>query len=69
MPMMSDHETLSQARNELADALKCLLKAEIMGPLDFQKSRQAALTAVDCLDHLLRLKAGVPSSTGEREGS
>ena len=52
--MMSDHETLSRARNELADALKHLLKAEIMTADDFREARNRAAAAVDCLDDLLR---------------
>lgn len=52
--MMSDHETLSRARNELADALKHLLKAEIMTAVDFREARNRAAAAVDCLDDLLR---------------
>lgn len=56
--MMSDHETLSRARNELADALKCLLKAEIMTEADFRAARSRAVAAVECLDDLLRQSNG-----------
>ena len=52
--MMDDHETLSRARNELADALKCLLKAEIMTDEDFRKARGHAAWAIEHLDDLLR---------------
>ena len=51
--MMEDHFSLSAARNHLADALKLLLKAEIMPSTDFQKSRDGALAAVRELDALL----------------
>jgi hypothetical protein len=52
--MMSDHETLSRVRNELADALKCLLKAEIMTDTDFRSAHYHASFAIECLDVLLR---------------
>lgn len=52
--MMSDHEVLSRARNELADALKCLLKARIMTELDFRAARARAAAAIACLDDLIR---------------
>ncbi len=51
--MMEDHETLSRARNDLADALKALLRAEIMDAADFQKARDLALSAVGSLNQLL----------------
>lgn len=63
--MMSDHETLSRARNELADALKHLLKAGIMTAADFRKARNHARSAMDRLDDLLRqpnLKTGARRS-------
>jgi hypothetical protein len=52
--MMDDHFVISQARNDLADALKALLNAEIMTEADFRKSRESALAAVGALDDLLR---------------
>jgi len=52
--MMDDHAILSQARNDLADALKCLLKAEIMTADDFRKSREYATSALRSLDDLLQ---------------
>lgn len=51
--MMHDHSSISRARNHLADALKALLKAEIMNAADFEASRQAAAAAVRELDDLL----------------
>jgi hypothetical protein len=56
--MMDDHYTISKARNHLADALKVLLKAEIMTADDFSRSRQAAQAAVGELDDLLRQSHG-----------
>lgn len=52
--MMDDHFLLSAARNHLADALKALLKGEIMTPADFYLSRECALAAVRQLNALLR---------------
>jgi hypothetical protein len=52
--MMDDHYVICNARNYLSDALKCLLKADIMTAEDFAASRQAAVAAVDELDVLLR---------------
>lgn len=52
--MMSDHETLSRARNKLVDALKILLKPEIMTVVDFGEARGHATAAIACLDDLLR---------------
>lgn len=51
--MMEDHFVLSAARNHLADALKSLLKAEIMTSADFNQSRDSALAAVRQLNALL----------------
>lgn len=51
--MMEDHEILSRVRNELADALKALLRAEIMDAFDFTYARDKALDAVDSLNQLL----------------
>jgi hypothetical protein len=53
--MMHDHETISRARNHLSDALKALLKAEIMGDRDFLESLRHATAAVDHLNALLRI--------------
>ena len=52
--MMDDHELLSAARNDLADALKCLLKAEIMDGADFHAAWSFAVKATAKLDALLR---------------
>jgi hypothetical protein len=52
--MMDDHETLSSARNYLADALKELLKAEIMTAEDFYRSLTLASLAIEQLNDLLR---------------
>lgn len=53
--MMDDHFVISRARNELADALKVLLKAEIMNADDFRRSREHAALALEALDELLCL--------------
>lgn len=53
--MMDDHFIISRARNELADALKVLLNAGIMGVEDFSKSRDHAVAALEALDDLLRV--------------
>jgi hypothetical protein len=52
--MLDDHYIISAARNDLADALKALLKAEIMTEADFSASRDAAMAAVGKLNDLLR---------------
>lgn len=52
--MMSDHETLSAARNELSDALKRLLKPGIMTAEDFREAHGHAAEAMALLDDLLR---------------
>lgn len=52
--MMDDHYIICRARNDLADALKVLLKADIMTATDFQASRDHAATAIEALDDLLR---------------
>lgn len=52
--MLEDHGLLSSARNELADALKALLKAEIMTRADFERSREHVTTALRMIDDLLR---------------
>jgi hypothetical protein len=57
--MMDDHEIICRARNALADALKLLLNADIMGESDFEGSRNHAIAAVEALDELLR-DAGTP---------
>ena len=59
--MMDDHFIISRARNHLADALKVLLNANIMGKDDFSRSRKAALAAVGELDVLLREPDGHPT--------
>lgn len=55
--MMEDHYLISEARNRLADALKLLLKAEIMDATDFRASHDHATAAVKALDELLQLPA------------
>lgn len=52
--MMEDHFVISSARNSLADALKALLKAEIMTEVDFRASRDHAVDAIEQLNALLR---------------
>lgn len=59
--MMDDHEILSRARNHLADALKALLRAEIMGRDDFLLSRAHTAYAYESLNALLRLADRNPS--------
>ena len=50
--MMDDHYVICAARNALADALKVLLKPDIMTVSDFQESRDRARRAVEALDVL-----------------
>ena len=52
--MMKDHETLSQARLDLCNALQWLLSPEIMNEVHFHKAKSRALDAVKALDELLR---------------
>jgi hypothetical protein len=52
--MMDDHETLSQARQELAAALTCLLKTGIMDAYDFGVARGHVRGALESLDALLQ---------------
>jgi hypothetical protein len=52
--MLDDHYVICKARNYLADALKALLKADIMTNEDFKLSREAASAAVMELDYLIR---------------
>jgi hypothetical protein len=56
--MMDDHLLLSNVRNELADALKELLKHQIMFREDFAGSREHVLKALRGLDDLLRQQDG-----------
>lgn len=58
--MMDDHFIICRARNELADALKVLLNANIMTSVDFRESRAHAMAAIGALDDLLRLADGHP---------
>jgi hypothetical protein len=53
--MMEDHFIICSARNALADALKALLKADIMTASDFSQSRAHAMSAISSLDDLLRV--------------
>jgi len=51
--MESDHYVLSRARNSLADALKTLLKAELMDAGDFRMAHFFTSAALEDLDALL----------------
>ena len=51
--MMEDHELLSAARNELADALKVLLKPEIMTVADFRESLKHTIAALNATIDLI----------------
>lgn len=51
--MMDDHEILSLARNELADALKALLKPEIMTIADFRESLNHTIAAMNATIDLI----------------
>ena len=52
--MFADHELLCRARNELADALKALLRPDIMDAIDFRQSLDHATAATDALIELLQ---------------
>lgn len=56
--MMDDHYIICRVRNDLSDALKALLKSDIMTEVDFRRSRERAMAAVGALDDLLRLADG-----------
>lgn len=56
--MMKDHFIISSVRNHLSDALKALLKAEIMTAEDFAASRNESIKAIEQLDVLLRKSHG-----------
>lgn len=56
--MREDHEVLCRARQQLAEALCVLLKAEIMDATDFGESRFYAMAAIEALDDLLRQPDG-----------
>jgi hypothetical protein len=56
--MMDDHYIICRARNGLSDALKALLKADIMTAEDFQESKNKAVIAIGALNELLRIKDG-----------
>ena len=58
MTKNEDHFVISAARNHLADALKALLKAEIMTEADFLASRVSAQAAIRQLNDLLRTPIG-----------
>jgi hypothetical protein len=51
--MMDDHILLSQVRNDLSDALKLLLKHQIMFREDFVASREHVQEALRGLDDLI----------------
>lgn len=53
--MLEDHYLISEARVQLSDALRALLKAELMTLPDFEKSHQHATAAMKALDELLRI--------------
>lgn len=52
--MMDDHFIISEARNQLADALKALLRADIMTDADFQRSQRHTKAALSALDKLVK---------------
>lgn len=51
--MMDDHATLSRARNELADAMKALLREDIMTTVDFRSALERTVAALDAIAELL----------------
>jgi hypothetical protein len=53
--MLEDHYLISDARVALSDALRALLKADLMVMADFQASHERAIAAVAALDELLRI--------------
>jgi hypothetical protein len=54
--MLDDHEIICVARNELADALKVLLKPEIMGAPEFIVARNHTQLALNALHKLLEME-------------
>jgi len=56
--MMDDHYVICRARNHLVDALKALLKADIMTKDDFTTSLIATMAAAVDLNELLRKSEG-----------
>lgn len=53
--MLDDHETICAARNHLCDALKTLLKPEIMGAPEFLLARNQTQMAMTALNRLLEM--------------
>ena len=53
--MLEDHYLISDARVALSDALRALLKAELMTRPDFLASHERASAALAALDELLRI--------------
>lgn len=53
--MEDDHYVLADARNELADALKSLLKPEHMGTAEFLVTRELTRLALKHIDKLLEM--------------
>ena len=53
--MEDDHYVIAAARNELADALKSLLKPEHMGTADFLVTREHTRLAMKAIDQLLEM--------------
>jgi hypothetical protein len=53
--MLEDHYLISDARIALSDALRALLKAELMTAPDFRVSHERATAAITALDELLRI--------------
>lgn len=53
--MLEDHYLISDARVALSDALRALLKAELMTLPDFADSYKHAAAAIKALDELIRI--------------
>jgi len=53
--MLDDHEILSLARNQLADALKVLLNPAIMGAPEFLAARNHTQLAMNALNRLVEM--------------
>lgn len=53
--MLEDHYLISEARVELSDALRALLKADLMTLPDFEGSYKHAANAIKALEELVRI--------------
>lgn len=62
--MMDDHYVISEARNQLADALKALLLPDIMTAADFRKAKKHTVAALAALDELLKPDNNALKGTG-----